>query len=107
MANKWRIPLARLSFLFRATYDTLPSACNLHIWYGSEETYQLCNSLKPKHEAHPPWLQGSTVRRQRHRVLHKLAQILETCRLETNRDTSYILVVGADIPQSCTKKQRS
>lgn len=45
--DMWRMPQARLSFLIRATYDTLPSSRNLHLWYGTEETCQLCNSNNP------------------------------------------------------------
>lgn len=46
-ADVWRMPQARLSFLIRATYDTLPSPRNLHLWYGSEEICELCNSSNP------------------------------------------------------------
>lgn len=42
-ADLWRMPQARLSFLIRAKYDTLPSPQNLHLWYGSEEICQLCS----------------------------------------------------------------
>ncbi len=34
-ADLWRMPQARLSFLIRATYDTLPSPQNLKLWYGA------------------------------------------------------------------------
>ena len=43
-ADMWRIPQARLSFLIRATYDTLPSPWNLHVWYGTEAACKLCDS---------------------------------------------------------------
>jgi len=46
-ADMWRIPQARLSFLIRSTYDTLPSPSNLCLWYGSEECCQLCNAPNP------------------------------------------------------------
>ncbi len=43
-ADMWRIPQARLSFLIRSTYDTLPSPRNLHLWYGSEANCHLCST---------------------------------------------------------------
>lgn len=46
-ADMWKIPQARLSFLIRSTYDTLPSPSNLCLWYGSEESCQLCNAPNP------------------------------------------------------------
>lgn len=46
-ADMWKMPQTRLSFLIRATYDTLPSPRNLHLWYSSEETCQLCDSQNP------------------------------------------------------------
>ncbi|KAL0189460.1 hypothetical protein M9458_016559, partial [Cirrhinus mrigala] len=36
-----------LSFLIRATYDTLPSPQNLHCWYATEELCQLCGHQSP------------------------------------------------------------
>ncbi|KAJ8342322.1 hypothetical protein SKAU_G00322500 [Synaphobranchus kaupii] len=45
--NVWRIPQARLSFLIRSTYDTLPSPRNLHLWYGSEANCHLCDTQNP------------------------------------------------------------
>lgn len=41
-SDLWKIPQARLSFLIRATYDTLPSLANLARWFGSEENCGLC-----------------------------------------------------------------
>lgn len=46
-ADMWRMPQARLSFMIRATYDTLPCPLNQHLWYGTEETSQLCSSSNP------------------------------------------------------------
>ncbi|KAL7405869.1 hypothetical protein ABVT39_009050 [Epinephelus coioides] len=46
-ADMWRMPQARLSFMIRATYDTLPSPQNLLLWYGTEETCHLCSSSNP------------------------------------------------------------
>eukprot|EP00064_Thunnus_orientalis_P002837 superscaffoldBa00000219_g2845 len=43
-AELWKIPQARLSFLLRATHDTLPYPRNLHQWFGKEESYPLCNT---------------------------------------------------------------
>ncbi len=36
-AEFWKLPQARLSFLIRATYNTLPSPKNLHQWLGTED----------------------------------------------------------------------
>ena len=69
----WRMPQARLSFMITTTYDTLPSPQNLHLWYGTEETFHLCSSSNsnPQH-------------------------ILEACRLEANNTsllTSHHLMI--------------
>ena len=84
-----RMPQARLSFLIRATYDTLPSPWNLHVWYGTEATCKLCDS--PKASLHHI-LSGCKVALTqgrygwRHdRVLRELAEILEERRTEANR----------------------
>nr|XP_061825268.1 uncharacterized protein LOC133612115 [Nerophis lumbriciformis] len=87
-ADMWKMPQARLSFLIRATYDTLPSPRNLHVWYGAEVTCQLCDSQNPSlHHI----LSGCKVALSqgrygwRHdRVLRKLAEILEARRVEAN-----------------------
>lgn len=42
-----RIPQARLSFMIRATFDTLPSPQNINLWYGTEESCQLCGFQNP------------------------------------------------------------
>ncbi|KAJ8385385.1 hypothetical protein AAFF_G00190060 [Aldrovandia affinis] len=34
-SDLWKIPQARLSFLIRSTYDTLPCPRNLHQWFGN------------------------------------------------------------------------
>ncbi|KAJ8367370.1 hypothetical protein AAFF_G00320390 [Aldrovandia affinis] len=41
-SDLWKIPQARLSFLIRATYDTLSCPRNLHQWFGNEECCPLC-----------------------------------------------------------------
>lgn len=46
-ADMWRIPQARLSFMMRATYDTLSSPQNINLWYDTEENCQLCGSQNP------------------------------------------------------------
>ena len=43
-SDLWKIPQARLSFLIRSTYDTLPCPRNLHQWFGAEETCPLCST---------------------------------------------------------------
>ncbi len=41
----WKLPQARLNFLIRATYDTLPSPKNLHQWLGTEQSCDLCGTI--------------------------------------------------------------
>lgn len=36
-AQMWKMPLAKLRFLIRATYTSPPSLQILHFWYGSED----------------------------------------------------------------------
>ncbi len=43
-SDLWKIPQARLSFLIRSTYDTLPCPRNLHQWFGTEELCPLCST---------------------------------------------------------------
>lgn len=38
---------SKAEFMIRAAYDTLPSLQDLYIWYGTEETCQLCSSSNP------------------------------------------------------------
>lgn len=75
--------------LIRAMYDTLPSPLNLHLWYGSEVTCQLCESQNPslQHILSSCKVALTQVRyRWRHDwVLRRLAEILESRRLEANR----------------------
>src|SRR4029434_8669667 len=44
-ADFWKLPQARLSFLIRATYDTLPSPRNLQQWLGTEQACDLCGTI--------------------------------------------------------------
>lgn len=46
-ADLWRTPQARLSFMIKAAYGTLPSPQDLYLWYGTEATCQLCSSSNP------------------------------------------------------------
>lgn len=41
--DMWTIHLTRLSFTIRATYNTLPSHQNLHLWYGLVAACKLYN----------------------------------------------------------------
>lgn len=43
-SDLWKMPQARLSFLIRATYDTLPTPANLERWYNEEESCSLCDT---------------------------------------------------------------
>lgn len=70
-------------------YDTLPSTLNLHLWHSSEESSLPCNSKNPRLQhilsvCKAALMQGCYTW-QHARVLHKLAKILEICRLEANR----------------------
>ena len=38
------MPQAKLSFLLRAIYDTLPYPRNLHQWFVKEESCHLCSA---------------------------------------------------------------
>ena len=88
-ADMWKIPQARLSFLIRSTYDTLPSPQNIHLWYGTETICSLCDVQNPnlKHiltGCKPALAQGRYGWRH-DQVLQKLAEVLEERRLEVNR----------------------
>ncbi|RXN06478.1 hypothetical protein ROHU_002717 [Labeo rohita] len=48
------MPQARLSFLIRAMYDTLPCHKNLNLWYGTEESCQLCSQQLQKRQQESP-----------------------------------------------------
>lgn len=69
-------------------YNMLPSPQNLHIWYDTEETCQLCSSSNSSLQhilsgCKATLMQGQS--RWRHdRVLRKLAEILETRGQEVN-----------------------
>ncbi|KAJ8368703.1 hypothetical protein SKAU_G00087310 [Synaphobranchus kaupii] len=78
------------SYKIRAGHVRYPSQSrNLHLWYGSGETCQLCDSQNPSlHHILSGCKAALTQGRYgwRHdRVLRKLAKILEACRLEANR----------------------
>ncbi len=85
-ADMWRMPQARLSFTIRATYNTLPSPQNLHLWYGTEETCHLCSSSNPSLQhilsGCKAALTQGRFRWCHDRVLCKLAEILEARRLK-------------------------
>lgn len=46
LADMWKMPQARLSFLIGAMYDVLLGPQILHLWYGSENCH-LCSSQNP------------------------------------------------------------
>lgn len=75
-ADLWRMPQARLCFTIRATYDTLPSPQNQHLWYGTGERCHLCSSSNPSLQH---ILSGckTALTQGRFRVLCKLVEILE------------------------------
>ncbi|CAB1331193.1 unnamed protein product, partial [Coregonus sp. 'balchen'] len=43
-SDVWKISQARIRFLIRSTYNTLPCPWNLHQWYGTETAYKLCSN---------------------------------------------------------------
>lgn len=87
-SDLWKIPQARLSFLIRATYDTLPCPRNLHQWFGAEETCSLCNtsniSLQHILSGCMTALSQGRYRWRHDQVLKKLAEVVESCRKEAN-----------------------
>lgn len=87
-SDLWKIPQARLSFLIRATYDTLPCPRNLHQWFGAEETCSLCNtsnaSLQHILSGCTTALSQGRYRWRHDKVLKKLAEVSESCRKEAN-----------------------
>ena len=89
-SDMWKMPQARLSFLIRATYDTLPSPSNLSRWYGSEENCQLCNAPNPSLQhilsSCKTALAQGRYRWRHDQVLRKLAEVLEARRLEAAKD---------------------
>ncbi|KAJ8394980.1 hypothetical protein AAFF_G00039310 [Aldrovandia affinis] len=80
-SDLWKIPQARLSFLIRSTYDTLPCPRNLHQWFGNEECCPLCNapnaSLQHILSGCKTTLSQGCYRWQQDQVLKKLAETLE------------------------------
>lgn len=72
-----------------AMYDVFPSLWTLHLWYGSEETWQLCDSQNlslqlilfgyktAKTQGWYRWCHDQTQL--------KLAKILDACKLKANR----------------------
>ncbi len=80
-SDLWKIPQARLSFLIRATYDTLPCPRNLHQWFGSEEGCTRCNtpnaSLQHILSGCKVALSQGRYRWRHDQVLRKLAGVLE------------------------------
>ncbi|KAL1266945.1 hypothetical protein QQF64_002620 [Cirrhinus molitorella] len=91
-ADLWKLPQTRLSFLVRATYDTLPSPQNLHRWYGKEEPCQLCGHQSPSLQhilsSCKTALTQSRYGWRHDRVLTKLAEVIEARRLEVNKATT-------------------
>lgn len=87
-SDLWKIPQARLNFLIRSTYDTLPCPQNLHQWFGAEETCLLCNttnaSLQYILSGCKTALSQGRYRWRHDLVLRKLAEMAESCRLEAN-----------------------
>ncbi|KAG1925338.1 hypothetical protein F2P79_025614 [Pimephales promelas] len=87
-SDVWKIPQARLSFLVRAAYDTLPCPRNLHRWFGNEESCLLCSTANASFQHIMSGCKTALAQgryRWRHDlVLKKLAEVVETCRQEAN-----------------------
>lgn len=90
-AEFWKLPKARLSFLIRATYDTLPSPKNLHQWLGTEQSCDLCEtinaSLQPVLSGCKTALTQGRLRWRHDQVLRKLAEVLEKSWQEANNQS--------------------
>ncbi|KAJ8338476.1 hypothetical protein SKAU_G00374420 [Synaphobranchus kaupii] len=84
----WKIPQARISFLIRATYNTLPCPQNLHLWFGTEEICPLCNTINASLQhilsGCKAALSQGRYRWRHDAVLKKLAEVAESCRREAN-----------------------
>ncbi|KAJ8350642.1 hypothetical protein SKAU_G00257720 [Synaphobranchus kaupii] len=84
----WKIPQARISFLIRATYNTLPCPQNLHLWFGTEEICPLCNTINASLQhilsGCKTALSQGRYRWRHDAVLKKLAEVAESCRREAN-----------------------
>ncbi|KAJ8333569.1 hypothetical protein SKAU_G00415770 [Synaphobranchus kaupii] len=82
------IPQARISFLIRATYNTLPCPQNLHLWFGTEEICPLCNTINASLQhilsGCKTALSQGRYRWRHDAVLKKLAEVAESCRREAN-----------------------
>ncbi|RXN10684.1 hypothetical protein ROHU_028636 [Labeo rohita] len=84
----WRMLQSRLTFLLRATYDTIPCPQNLTQWFGDVLGCPLCGNIKASIQhilsrCKVALTQGSF--RWRHdQVLAKLAEVLESCRVAAN-----------------------
>lgn len=88
---KWSdMPQARLSFLIRATYDTLLTPSNMSRLSGSEEICHLYNASNPSPQhilsSCKTALAQGWYRWQHDQVLLKLAEVLEARRLEAAKD---------------------
>lgn len=77
----WKILQARLSFLIRSTYITLPCPLNLHQWFGREECCTICNTpnanLQHILSGCKIALAQGRCRWRNDQVLRKLAEMLE------------------------------
>lgn len=97
LADLWKIPRARLSFMFRATHDILPCPRNLCLWLGKEECCSLCNtpraSLKHILSGCKTALSQGRYRWQHDQALRRLAEILERQRQEAS--------IGHSAPADC------
>lgn len=88
----WQAPQARLSFMVRAAYDTLPCPQNLSTWFGSEDKCPLCESEKAGLQhilaSCKVALSQGRLRWRHNQVLRKLAEHLEVRRTAANSSTA-------------------
>lgn len=87
-SDLWKMPQARLSFLIKSTYDTLPCPRNLHLWFGAEESCPLCNTINASLQhilsGCKTALSQGRYRWRHDLVLKKLAEVAEACRQQAN-----------------------
>ncbi|CAJ1057875.1 hypothetical protein ROHU_025510 [Xyrichtys novacula] len=83
------MPQVRLSFLLRATYNTLPCPRILHQWFEKEESFPLSSaphaSLQHLLSGYKTALTQKHYRWRHDQVLTKLARVLDSCRLDANK----------------------
>lgn len=81
--DMWRILQARLSYLVEASYNTLPSPRNLHLWYDAESSQN--PNLQHILSGYMAALTHGRYGWRQDQILRKLVELLKAKRLEANR----------------------